>query len=954
MIWYSLTLVLALSSIAVTAQAVPVLKATRVERPPTLDGKLDDACWQAAAPYATFLINNTTQPAQYATAASVVYDDVAIYIGVRCAEPRPADIQIEPLPRDNPNVFRTDCVEVMLDPLATQNDYYHFGVNAAGVLADRSCTQGGFIGDMSWDSTARSAAFIGPDFWSCELAIPYSCLGLTPRVGSTWRINICREKKLPAENSSLAVEGAFNIASRFAELQGMEAQFERYFLGLGELVLAKQLRGGKLQLIMQVPVRNDTGHGGPRLLDGWLTSDSGKVISASSLIEPPVGQEKPYALGPFVVEQQGDYTCYVRVADPVTKQALAYRKQTLPLYYVPLAIHLREPWYRHAIFATQKLANVTMDVEASLEAEALVGLKLGVEVRPARGQQVLVSSSTSRVQRQNRVIFPVNKLPEGELEIVAVLQDAAGTVVAETRHPLRKLKHHPGEVWMGKDLQWYVEGKPFFLNGAWNYPQNFLPEYNAFTGELGEARLLDCTLMNDAVYRMKTMREPHLSAADIEIVRAQVLKVRDNPRFFGYFISDEPEVSGTHPGALQDMYDTIVALDPWHPVIISNDSMEGLRVYARCADINGLHPYPVMLRDKQVNDLLPVATFIEETVKFFAPLPHKQTVAYLHQGFNYGDYGAVNNRIPNYVEYRNQNLLALICGARGTIQFNRMVEHYPELYLGMPHLTRELRFLESILVQASPSPAASAAAEKVKLLTKIHRGQLYLLASNAEMSAREVKLTLPGAGKLGRRLNVVSEGRSVALQGDTFSDRFEPWEVHVYTTAPAPNLPTVKQIVAEIAAANAARRKPGNLAFQEFEGDGVVVSASSSQAAKYRRPDTGLWHVVDGVIDTIDHYRCLTWQDDTPGEGPDWLEIKLPKPAQMGRVVVYPFEKSLKDYTVEVSVGGQWREVAKVSAQSGDRIEHTFEPVTSDRLRLVVTGTNGPQAMVTEVEVYER
>ena len=93
-----------------------------------------------------------------------------------------------------------------------------------------------------------------------------------------------------------------------------------------------------------------------------------------------------------------------------------------------------------------------------------------------------------------------------------------------------------------------------------------------------------------------------------------------------------------------------------------------------------------------------MAGFIESAVALYAPLPHKQTMAYLHQGFNYGDYGAVNNRIPTYVEYRSQNLLALICGARGIIQFNRMVPHYPELHIGMPHLTAELASLGPVIV----------------------------------------------------------------------------------------------------------------------------------------------------------------------------------------------------------------------------------------------------------------
>jgi len=379
--------------------------------------------------------------------------------------------------------------------------------------------------------------------------------------------------------------------------------------------------------------------------------------------------------------------------------------------------------------------------------------------------------------------------------------------------------------------------------------------------------------------------------------------------------------------------------------------MEGLRNYARCADINGLHPYPPPLRRQPHVDLAPVTRFIEGAVAYFAARPHKQTMAYLHQGFNYGDYGAVNHRIPTYPEFRNQNLLAIICGARGTIQFNRMVAHYPELSIGMPYLTRELAALANILSAPSAPTEPQTDSATARLRLKEHEGQLWLFACNADLAAREIAFDVAAMrGPLG----VVSEGRQIPAPEGRWRDRFGPFECHIYTTAKVPELPAVTAVTAEIAAANAARRKPGNLVYQEFEGDGVVVTASSNQAGKYRRPDNGLWHVVDGVIDRTDHYGCLTWRDTTENQGPDWLEIRLPQPRAIGRAVVFPFEQSLKDYRVQVFANGEWQDVATAMDQKADAATHRFAPVTSDRVRLLVTATHGPVAKVTEVEVYAK
>jgi hypothetical protein len=52
-------------------------------------------------------------------------------------------------------------------------------------------------------------------------------------------------------------------------------------------------------------------------------------------------------------------------------------------------------------------------------------------------------------------------------------------------------------------------------------------------------------------------------------------------------------------------------------------------------------------------------------------------------------------------------------------------------------------------------------------------------------------------------------------------------------------------------------------------------------------------------------------------------------------------------------VDGDWREVDRVTGQSADQITHSFDPVSTDRIRLFVTAANGKNSMVTEVEIYE-
>ena len=70
------------------AGATAVLRAERVDKPPVVDGKLDDAAWKKATPSTTFTqkIPVDGKAPSEPTAVRVVYDDKAIYVAVHCTQ----------------------------------------------------------------------------------------------------------------------------------------------------------------------------------------------------------------------------------------------------------------------------------------------------------------------------------------------------------------------------------------------------------------------------------------------------------------------------------------------------------------------------------------------------------------------------------------------------------------------------------------------------------------------------------------------------------------------------------------------------------------------------------------------------------------------------------------------------------------------------------------------------
>ena len=95
-------------------------------------------------------------------------------------------------------VWNGDSVEVSLSgapengaPLARDAAYFHFIINPRGVLWDAKAR--GESNDISFNTHAKSAAQIGANEWTVEVAIPWKDLGMTaPQTGAKLSLNLAR------------------------------------------------------------------------------------------------------------------------------------------------------------------------------------------------------------------------------------------------------------------------------------------------------------------------------------------------------------------------------------------------------------------------------------------------------------------------------------------------------------------------------------------------------------------------------------------------------------------------------------------------------------------------------------------------------------------------------------------------------------------------------------------
>ncbi len=169
------------------------LKAKRATEKILIDGMLDEPSWQTADTTTHFQnkwpIDKGLPPLQ--TKVKVTYDDDFLYIGAVCYEDSPNYI-IQTLKRDA-NVWSSDGLMVILDPVNQQSNGFMFYTNALGVKTDgliSASTRDPISRD--WDNKwiVKVSRTVKGD-WTAEIAIPFKTLRYEGGL-KEWGINFLR------------------------------------------------------------------------------------------------------------------------------------------------------------------------------------------------------------------------------------------------------------------------------------------------------------------------------------------------------------------------------------------------------------------------------------------------------------------------------------------------------------------------------------------------------------------------------------------------------------------------------------------------------------------------------------------------------------------------------------------------------------------------------------------
>lgn len=204
-------------------QVPPAITAVRVSRPPAFDGRLDDPDWALAVPVSDLRQSDPHEGAvvSESTAVRILYDDDALYIGVRLFDREPSKIAHHLGRRDS--FTQSDDFRVLIDSYHDHRTAYRFDVTPLGVKGDIQFGDDGNFADDSWDPVWQAATSIDSLGWIAEYRIPFSQLRFSRAKEQVWGIRFVRTILRKNEFAMFPFIGKTEsgFVSRFGHLLGL-------------------------------------------------------------------------------------------------------------------------------------------------------------------------------------------------------------------------------------------------------------------------------------------------------------------------------------------------------------------------------------------------------------------------------------------------------------------------------------------------------------------------------------------------------------------------------------------------------------------------------------------------------------------------------------------------------------------------------------------------------------
>ena len=766
------------------------------EKKNKLDGKLDEDIWKNAKIFKNFYLINTTNLAPVQTKVLFNYDTDNLYFAFICDEPNIEKLKND-IKENSLKVYRDDSVEIMIDSDNNKGDYYHFLFNPGGYYGVEFRTQSGFVGSEVKDFKLYTGSNIEKDKWIVEIVIPYSSLTFE-RIKNDISLNFARNRRvdLPSiQESSIAEKGQFHNPFAFVPVKIENIDLSLYAIEMKDIeVIETEKKDEKINVKLKGNIKNLSNK--EKDIEIEIYEEKLGILGKTKLEILP--EKEREIIFNIIVPEPKEYKFGIDIKD---KGKTIYSSLfTKKISYVPISLELLKPFYRNSIYSSQKIDEIIVNVKVGLKDEEMKGLDEEILIVDKDGKQI--AKKSIKAEKEKNVTIKIPEIKEGEYKIVGRLKKGEN-LVYEASIPLYKLPKPKGnEVYIDENLNLVLNGKPILPIIWWGgSPYEEIAKTGADgivvgTGDIDKLKELnlygEVMLLWGSEQKKYFEGKETLSEEAIKAITEKVNSVKDHPAFLFYYLTDEPEVRNLSQNLLKEAYQLIKKLDPYHPVQITNDSVKGIETYIECADLFFPDPYVCPLVDGSLTrPMTYIISFMEEIKKAGK---NKKFVGITPQVFDYGrvyasnpPYSTRNNRVPTFVEERCMNYLAIVYGAKG---FNYYVYgkkdpnhwgavNFPDLRIGMPYLIKEKKSLSDVILLGKDiKEEVKIEEKKIHYAVKEYKGKRYIICVNVEPEELNVEINVPENIK---KFKVISENRIVEVKNGKFSDKFLPYEVHIYT-----------------------------------------------------------------------------------------------------------------------------------------------------------------------------
>lgn len=218
------------------------LVASQIQEHIVLDGHLSEGVWQEAM----FVSNFTQRELHFGeavtekTEVAVLYDDYALYIGVRCYDAEADDIIAKEYRRDfNPEL--DDNFQVIIDTYRDQRNGFAFITNPNAARTDYQVFNNGGSINLFWNGVWDVRTQRNSEGWFAEFRIPLATLKYPKdRSAQEWGINFernIRRKREQARWQGWSRNNQFEMVNQAGLLTGLEGLRQKAFVEVKPYVI---------------------------------------------------------------------------------------------------------------------------------------------------------------------------------------------------------------------------------------------------------------------------------------------------------------------------------------------------------------------------------------------------------------------------------------------------------------------------------------------------------------------------------------------------------------------------------------------------------------------------------------------------------------------------------------------------------------------------------------------